>query len=71
MRLTYLTVSLDRFKSDPDLFFYAFALDTERYAGQAIVHFASSLQDAVGPRFQFPSLEFFAEFWLDESGERI
>lgn len=41
--------------------------DSERYASQAIVFYASFLQDAVGPSFAFPSLEYLADYWLDKS----
>ncbi|KAM0751154.1 hypothetical protein T439DRAFT_313451 [Meredithblackwellia eburnea MCA 4105] len=43
--------------------------DTERYASQAIVFYASFLADAVGPSFVPPALELLADYWLDGSTE--
>lgn len=48
--------------------------ETERYASQVIVFYASFLQDAVGESFAFPSLDVLADYWLDkssESGQRL
>ncbi|KAL8287278.1 hypothetical protein RQP46_003730 [Phenoliferia psychrophenolica] len=41
--------------------------DTERYASQAIVFYASFLADSVGSAFAFPALEVLADYWLDGS----
>lgn len=46
-------------------------IDTERYASQAIVFYASFLADAVGCAFAFPALEVLADYWLDGSGASI
>ncbi|GAA5825296.1 hypothetical protein JCM11251_006926 [Rhodosporidiobolus azoricus] len=43
--------------------------ETERSANQAIVYYASCLNDAIGPDFVPPSLEIFARFWLDRNVE--
>ncbi|KAK4704763.1 hypothetical protein P7C70_g1446, partial [Phenoliferia sp. Uapishka_3] len=43
--------------------------DTERYASEAIVFYASFLAESVGPLFVFPALEVLADFWLDGSPE--
>ncbi|ORY76900.1 hypothetical protein BCR35DRAFT_280286 [Leucosporidium creatinivorum] len=43
--------------------------ETERYASQIIVFYASFLQDAVGESFAFPSLDVLADYWLDKSNE--
>lgn len=53
-----------RFTSTAD-----FSTDTERYASQIIVFYASMLADAVGPSFVSPSLDLLADFWLDKSGK--
>ena len=42
-------------------------VDTERPASQAIAFYASFLADSVGSRFIFPSLDVFADYWLDRS----
>ena len=46
-------------------------VETERYASQAIVFFASFLQEAVGESFAFPSLDVLADYWLDKSSELL
>ncbi|SCV73919.1 BQ2448_6349 [Microbotryum intermedium] len=43
--------------------------DTERYASQAIVFYSSFLDETVGKDFRSPSLNYFADFWLDTSTE--
>ncbi|SDA01421.1 BZ3500_MvSof-1268-A1-R1_Chr10-1g02649 [Microbotryum saponariae] len=43
--------------------------DTERYASQAIVFYSSFLDETVGEEFEFPSLNYLADFWLDTSTE--
>ncbi|GAA5922792.1 hypothetical protein JCM1841_000709 [Sporobolomyces salmonicolor] len=43
--------------------------ETERFASEAIVFFASCLSDSVGSSFQAPSLDVFARYWLDKSSE--
>ncbi|GAA5940493.1 WD40 repeat domain-containing protein [Sporobolomyces koalae] len=40
---------------------------TERVASEAIVYFASCLEDSVGLDFARPSFEVLAEFWLDKN----
>jgi len=44
--------------------------ETERYASQVIVFYASFLQDTVGESFAFPSLDVLADYWLDKSSAR-
>lgn len=41
---------------------------TERLAAQAILHFASCLEDSVGADFESPDLGYLASFWLDKNG---
>ncbi|KAI5481365.1 WD repeat protein [Pseudohyphozyma bogoriensis] len=43
--------------------------DTERYASQVIVFYASFLNEAVGPAFAPPALDVLADYWLDSSNE--
>lgn len=42
---------------------------TERSATQAIVHFASCLEDSVGADFECPDLGLLADFWLDKNSK--
>ncbi|GAA5960639.1 hypothetical protein JCM3765_005885 [Sporobolomyces pararoseus] len=42
---------------------------TERVASEVIVHFSACLEASVAGEFQRPSLEFFANYWLDKNPE--
>ena len=42
--------------------------DTERYANEVIAYFATQLAEAAGTGFKDASLDYLADFWLDESG---
>lgn len=58
-RLLILTILLRAFLNDAP---------SERHASQAIVAL-TMLPETVGPTFKSPSLDVFAEFWLDQSHE--
>ena len=42
--------------------------DTERYANEVIAYFATQLPESAGTGFKDASLDYLADFWLDESG---
>lgn len=43
--------------------------ETERYANEVIAYYATSLADLVGEGYKDASLDYLANFWLDESRE--
>ncbi|GAA6064483.1 hypothetical protein JCM10212_000363 [Sporobolomyces blumeae] len=59
-RLLHITCLLRTFLNYPS---------TERVASEAILYFASCLEDSVGRAFEKPSLEYLVSFWLDRNLE--
>ena len=42
---------------------------TERYANELIAYYATSVGDDIGEGFRDCSLDYLADFWLDESSQ--